>query len=265
MVICTTPDVCKTPPSGVPVPYPIVGFLQDHLRESPSVRFHGKWAMTMNSRVTKVTGNEAGAMGGVVSGVNMNYCRPITFSPTVNVNSHPILFHEGTDMFMNCAGPEGPGNTVGKLLYCGPAGGASMGPDGPPPGDPDLVPEIPLEEGFIGKLLSVDGIAGLAQMAPQLATMDWSNPMSALGAIGGICGLGGLDTAGQLMGLASQAGSMLMGGGKSGGSPGAGGLGAQLATAGNAAASLVTANWSNPGSILGAAGNLAGVFLSRSR
>lgn len=257
IVVSQTPDVCKTPPSGTPVPYPIVGVLQDAARHSPDVRFRGKWANTMGSRVTKVTGNEAGAMGGVKSCVNVGCCKPITAAPTFLVNGYKVLYDKDTLYEMNCPGPDGPGNTIGKLQFCGVSSSASIGPDGPPPGDPDIEVEIPAEEGFIGKLASVEGIAGLAQMAPQLATMDWSNPMSALGAIGGVAGLGGLGGLAQAAGFASQVAGIIQDPSSALGLLGP--LGDMVGLPASQVLGLATADWSNPGSIVGAAANLGGM------
>lgn len=257
IIVSQTPDVCKTPPYATPVPYPIAGVLQDSLRHSPNVNFRGKPAKTMNSRVTKVTGNEAGAMGGVKSSVNIGFCKPITYSPTLRVNGYNVLFEKATLYEMNCAGPEGSGNTIGRLQFCGVSTSASIGPDGPPPGDPAIKAEIPAEEGFIGKLMSVEGIAGLAQKAPQLANMDWSNPMSALGAVGGIAGLGGLGGIAQAAGMASQAAGIIQNPSSALGLLGP--LGDAVGLPAGQVLGLATADWSNPGSIMGGAGNLAGM------
>lgn len=258
IVISQVPDVCKTPPVGTPVPYPIVAFLSDRVRESPNVRFRGKWVMTRNSRVTKVIGDEAGVMGGVKSGVNMGFCKPVSnWSPTVRVNTYNILHQQNTVMEMNCAGPDGAGNTIGTVKFLGLSDSAPMGPEGPSPGDPPVVPEIPAERGFIGNLVSVNGIAGLAQMAPQLATMDWSNPMSALGAIGGVCGIGGMGGLAQAVGYAQKAAAIIK-------DPKAalgllGPLAGMVGIPGGQLLGLVNVNWSNPGSVIGAGANLAGI------
>ncbi|RYG89192.1 DUF4150 domain-containing protein [Loktanella sp. IMCC34160] len=41
-------------------------------------QFTGQKAFTMQSCTNKVTGDEAGTKGGVVSGVNTGWCRPIS-------------------------------------------------------------------------------------------------------------------------------------------------------------------------------------------
>ena len=189
---------------------------------------------TVFSRIPQVVGDEAGAGGGVVSNVNKGFCRPIDFAPTVRVNGHCIIRDTTTKMWMNCAGPEGPGNTVGTLKYLALMTSASVGPSGEtPPGDPSLAAENPAEAGFMestmAELGGAEGVVGMAQQAYGLATMDWSNPGAVLGALGGVAGLGGLGDVAQAAGLAQRA------------------------------YGLATTDWSNPGAILGAAMNVAGM------
>lgn len=256
MVVCRAPDVCKTPPYGVPVPYQIVALSTNTVRQSMNVKFKGNKAKTMNSRITRVMGDEPGVMGGVMSNVNMGMCRPINGSTSMRVNGHWVLYDKNTVWWMNCAGPEGPGNTVGTMIFLGATMPAKMGPDGPPPGDPEIVPEIPAEKGFIDKLTSVDGIASLAKMAPQLATMDWSNPAGVLGVFGGLAGAGGLGSLASMAGMASKAAGIIQ-------NPSAalsllGPLANMLGIPGSTLLNLVSTNWKNPGNIIGAASNLAG-------
>ena len=277
-VVSQTPDVCKTPPVATPVPYPIIGFLQDAMSPSANVKLRGCGAMTMLSRVTRVTGNEAGAMGGVVSGINIGFCKPITHSTTVRVNGSEILYHEGTLMEMNCAGPQAPGNTIGKLQFAGPVFQAN--PKGIVAGgcNPPVKPETPAEEGCFGSSGGcfggggpslgdlagsvpspggIDMLAGLAQMAPQLATMDWSNPAAALGALGGLAGLGGFGQVAQLAGYASQAAGIIQDPKSALGLLGP--LGDMVGLPGSQLLKLASTDWRNPGSIMGAATNLAGM------
>ena len=70
----------------------------------------------MNSRTDKVTGNEPGTGGGVKSGVNKGWCRPISNRTSIFVKGHELIQNDNL-YDMNCAGPEGPGNTVGRLVY----------------------------------------------------------------------------------------------------------------------------------------------------
>ena len=115
-IVCLAPCVCLTPGAGppVPVPYMIVGALKDSARTSPNVQFRAEEAFTMNSRLTTLVGNEAGTAGGVVSGVHEGWCRPLTNKPNFVVNGHQVIQNDCV-FEMNCAGPDGPSNTVGRL------------------------------------------------------------------------------------------------------------------------------------------------------
>ncbi|MEM9453383.1 MAG: DUF4150 domain-containing protein [Myxococcota bacterium] len=118
IVINIYPDVCLTPVGSlmVPVPYRIVATLDDSVKASSNVMIGKHFVFTVASRVSRVTGNEAGVGGGVFSGVNLGWCRPITFFSSVTCNGEYITMHDAR-FHMNCAGPEGTPNTVGKALY----------------------------------------------------------------------------------------------------------------------------------------------------
>jgi hypothetical protein len=99
------PDVCKTPavPSPVPVPYPNFGMLNQATKESTKVKFAGKPALTIKFEIASSQGDEAGTVGGVVSGRNMD---KVTFkkrSEKVKVEGQPyvhltsITTHNGTN------------------------------------------------------------------------------------------------------------------------------------------------------------------------
>ncbi|MGH7455395.1 MAG: DUF4150 domain-containing protein, partial [bacterium] len=118
IVVATTPDVCMTPVGSAmaPVAYQILARFDKIMREVMNVRMTGQETITTGSRITQVSGDEAGTGGGVMSGLNRGYCRAITYSKTVRANGEFILYHS-TEMWMNCSGPEGPGNTKGKVIY----------------------------------------------------------------------------------------------------------------------------------------------------
>ncbi|MFT3765897.1 MAG: DUF4150 domain-containing protein [Minicystis sp.] len=117
-VIGLTPDVCHTPmgSSLVRVPYTISATFEAAEATAPQVRYGGLPAFTVKSRLPKVQGNEPGTGGGVVSTVNEGYARPISHSQTVRAHQCWVVRH-GDFMEMNCAGPEGRGNTVGRIAY----------------------------------------------------------------------------------------------------------------------------------------------------
>lgn len=53
--------------------------------------FTGQEAFNMNSRTDKVTGDEAGTNGGVVSGVNKGWCRPKSNKSSVYVDGVQVI------------------------------------------------------------------------------------------------------------------------------------------------------------------------------
>lgn len=117
-IICLAPDVCLTPIGGsmVPVPYMIVSDLAWSQRTESMAQFGTRQAFTMNSRTDRVTGNEAGTGGGVVSGVNRGWCRPRSNKTSFLISGHEVIQHDNI-YDMNCAGPNGPGNTIGRLVF----------------------------------------------------------------------------------------------------------------------------------------------------
>ena len=151
IVVSQSPDVCKTPMgnSTPPVPYQITATFSDSQATSPNVRFGGKPVFMLNqSTISKVTGDEAGTAGGVVSGTNKGIVEPIEASTTVRVNGKHVVRHGDTCKMNN-------GNTTGKVIYQpGSAPGCNIGPDGMPDQDtdPPIEPETPEEKDFLEKL-----------------------------------------------------------------------------------------------------------------
>lgn len=118
MIVCLAPDVCLTPIGSavVPIPYMIISKLDWSVRTITSTEMTGLEAFTMKSRTDKVTGDEPGVKGGVVSGVNKGWCRPISKKATVFVKGAELIQNDNL-YDMNCNGPDGPGNTIGRLVY----------------------------------------------------------------------------------------------------------------------------------------------------
>lgn len=135
IAMATAPDVCLTPgpPSGpVPVPYPNIAMSSDLVSGTTTVTIDGSPAAIQGSKFVKSTGDQAGAAGGVASGVFGMEAAFISFSPTVMLEGKAAC--RLTDkMTMNksntvCAcgelqGPVAPG--VGDEATCGPAGDVS--------------------------------------------------------------------------------------------------------------------------------------------
>lgn len=66
------PDVCKTPPGPVPVPYPNIAMVSNATKTSTKVKFVNKEVVVEGSEIDQSQGDEAGVAGGIVSSQNMN-------------------------------------------------------------------------------------------------------------------------------------------------------------------------------------------------
>jgi hypothetical protein len=100
----------------VPVPYMIISKLEWSARTISNVSFGGDEAFTMDSRTTKVEGNEPGTGGGVSSGVNVGWCRPQSNKSSFFVEGKQVI-QDNCIFEMNCNGPDGASNTIGKISY----------------------------------------------------------------------------------------------------------------------------------------------------
>ena len=97
----SAPDVCKTPPHPVPVPYTIVSFNADLSGGSETVRPDGGHAIDIRGSVhTTCKGDEAGSAGGVMSGTNVSKSSWITYSPNVSIEGKNVC-RQSDKMFMN--------------------------------------------------------------------------------------------------------------------------------------------------------------------
>ncbi|MBC6946553.1 DUF4150 domain-containing protein [candidate division KSB1 bacterium] len=115
ILVCRTPDVCKTPmgSSMVPVPYQIISKFETAAKTATTVNFTGEPAFNMGSYLPTVIGDEAGVGGGMKSGTHKGKCVPVTHSTTVRVEKQWLVRHD--DLFqMNGTGS---GNTIGKVIY----------------------------------------------------------------------------------------------------------------------------------------------------
>ncbi|MDZ4849533.1 MAG: PAAR-like domain-containing protein [Pirellulaceae bacterium] len=201
--ICIVPDFCKSP--TIVVPYKIYSKFDCAVNFSTTVRFRTRNVFRHNSRLSTVLLDEPGVGGGVLSGVNKGFCRPIdgTASTTVRVNSSFVDYHEGTYMWMNCAGPEGPFNTIGRVKFLGNLLPGPVTPSGKIPkgcicGDSGILSDIQSSLG------DVDDLIKKGKMLYALAKTDWSNPSAVLGALGGLAGIAGLQETAGLLGKAKD-------------------------------------------------------------
>jgi hypothetical protein len=113
IVVCTAPDICKTPvgSSTPPLPYQIIANFQDSDAVSPNVRFGGDPAFLLDqSVITRVTGDEPGTAGGVRSGVNKSIAKPMEASKNVRANKKRVVRNNDAFEMNN-------GNTSGVCIY----------------------------------------------------------------------------------------------------------------------------------------------------
>ncbi|HSG80876.1 MAG TPA: PAAR-like domain-containing protein [Gemmatimonadota bacterium] len=102
----TLPDVCKTPPNNVPVPYPNTAFTTSLSKGSVSVTADGgNMIAVKGSEFSTSIGDEPGTGGGVKSGVNMKEATWLSYSPDVKIEGKSVC-RKTDKMLMN------HGNTV---------------------------------------------------------------------------------------------------------------------------------------------------------
>ena len=90
------PDTCKTPtPSGpVPMPYPNTALLEQSIvpTMAMSVKIVGFYAATVQTQISMSSGDEAGSMGGVVSGMIVGPCQFKLGSETVKMEGQAAAY-----------------------------------------------------------------------------------------------------------------------------------------------------------------------------
>ena len=86
------PDVCKTQcgPPVVPIPYPNIAKSSDTANGSTSVKIDGNPIMLKDSNFSTSTGDEAGAIGGVVSGCTKGKAEFINYSFDVKIDGKNV-------------------------------------------------------------------------------------------------------------------------------------------------------------------------------
>ncbi|EPJ7088694.1 glycohydrolase toxin TNT-related protein [Citrobacter amalonaticus] len=139
VVVCTTPDVCKTPmgPSTPPVPYRVTAQLADAVQVVPTVNANGRPLVVLTqSFIPKTVGDEPGVAKGVQSGTVADICEPLEHSSSVKAGGYCTLRHDD-QFYMNNK------NTVGKIVGQTPSAGKSASDS-----NPEVVPETPEEKEF---------------------------------------------------------------------------------------------------------------------
>lgn len=76
------PDVCKTPvpPAVVPIPYPNIGKSSDTSQGTTKVEADGNMVMVKGAKYMMSAGDEAGSVGGIISGVFKQECEYLMYS-----------------------------------------------------------------------------------------------------------------------------------------------------------------------------------------
>lgn len=94
--VCQVPDICKTPMgnSTPPVPYQVIVDFSGSTAFASTVWANDKQAVLLHStRAPKVTGNEPGTAGGLVSGVNVGKVWMEGHAPNVYAEGIPSVRH----------------------------------------------------------------------------------------------------------------------------------------------------------------------------
>jgi len=86
--MATLPDVCKTPPNSLPVPYPNIALSRDLTKGTTTVKADGgNMCAIYGSEFSRSTGDEPGTIGGVKSGTFTKEATWITYSFDVKLQS----------------------------------------------------------------------------------------------------------------------------------------------------------------------------------
>jgi hypothetical protein len=99
--LITGPDVCKTPSPGgpVPIPYPNIAMSSDLAKGSKKVKINGVPACLKGSNFSKSMGDQAGALGGVISGKTSGMAEPTTYSFDVKIEGKNVV--RNLDLFQS--------------------------------------------------------------------------------------------------------------------------------------------------------------------
>jgi hypothetical protein len=85
------PDVCKTPAPPappIPIPYPNIGKAADTSGGPTTVKLDGEMPMAKGAKYSRSMGDEAGTVGGIMSGVNMSECEYMLYSFDVKLEGN---------------------------------------------------------------------------------------------------------------------------------------------------------------------------------
>ena len=96
------PDVCKTPTPGgpVPIPYPNIGKSADTTGGPSSVKADGQMPMVKGAKYAMTSGDEAGSVGGVMSGKIKGEAEFMLYSFNVEMEGQGVC-RVGDPLFQN--------------------------------------------------------------------------------------------------------------------------------------------------------------------
>ena len=169
-IIGSAPSVNKTQVGNavVPIPYPVQEDLSSALEPAKDVNFNSDPVYLFNSNSSKVTGDGAGKLGGVVSGTVEAKSEPIQSSSSVLINGQPLI-RDGD--LQNMQG----GNTIGKVTKGGAGSGAKISDDGKIVKDEKGFLDGAYESSGAGKLVDDVKSGDLADKAEQAVNDNIQN------------------------------------------------------------------------------------------
>jgi hypothetical protein len=92
-ILMALPDVCLTPAPPappIPIPYPNIAQSQDTSGGSSTVKMDGNSIMVKGASFSKSTGDEAGSVGGVMSGMIQGKAEFLNYSFDVTVEGNNV-------------------------------------------------------------------------------------------------------------------------------------------------------------------------------
>lgn len=108
------PDICKTLPGPVPIPYPNVAFSLDTAQGSTSVTCDGFPVMIKSSNFMLSTGDEAGTALGVASNTIKGKADPKLYSMDVKFDGENVM--RLTDLMLQNVGATAPNTIPGSVV-----------------------------------------------------------------------------------------------------------------------------------------------------
>ena len=84
------PDVCKTPPGPVPIPYPNMGKSSDTAQGPTTVTTDGQMPMVKGAVYSRSYLDEPGVAGGILSQVNRDVCEYLLYSFDVKFEGNNV-------------------------------------------------------------------------------------------------------------------------------------------------------------------------------